>query len=80
MTEALKPCPFCGHAVYLEKKPLWRSNGSTTHGYFNCYEYVVQCNNSNCGCNVKLTGNDTIYRDDEEALQNAIKAWNRRAE
>ena len=76
----LKPCPFCGNWVSLEKKPLWRttSDGST-HGYYNSFEYVIQCDNPDCGCKVNLIANDTIYRSDEEAKQNAIKAWNRRA-
>lgn len=25
MNETLKPCSFCGNAVYLEKKPQWVS-------------------------------------------------------
>ena len=79
MIKKIKPCPFCGRAVFLEKKPLWRSYGNTTHGYFGCYEYVIECNNPNCECNVRLFGNDTVGRGDNEALENAIKAWNRRA-
>ena len=80
MTETLKPCPFCGQVVYLEKRPLWRDYGGSTHGYFRCYEYVIECDNPECRCHVVLKGNDTIYHSDEEAKQNAIKAWNRRAE
>lgn len=79
MSEALKPCPFCGNAVYLEKKPLWRDCNGSTHGYFGCYEYVIECNNPECRCNVALKGNNTVYAKDEEAKQNAIEAWNRRA-
>lgn len=75
----IKPCPFCGETPYLERKPLWStySNGST-HGYYGCHEYVIQCRNPECGCSVKLGRNDTVYNKDEEARQNAIKAWNRR--
>lgn len=75
----IKPCPFCGEIPYLERKPLWStySNGST-HGYYGCYEYVIQCRNPECGCRVNLGRNDTVYIKDEEARQNAINAWNRR--
>ena len=75
----LKPCPFCGNSVYIEKKPLWRTVGNTTHGYFGCYEFDVKCQNPDCGCMVNLGGNDTIYHTDDEAKQNAINSWNRRA-
>lgn len=74
----LKPCPFCGEIPYLERKPLWKTYNGSTHGYYNCYEYVIQCRNHDCWCTVKLGQNETIYRDDETARQNAIKAWNRR--
>ena len=75
----IKPCPFCGNDVYLTKLPLWRTyNDSTTDGYCNSYEYDIHC--EECGCRVNLKGNDTIYRSDEEAKQNAINAWNRRKE
>lgn len=76
----IKPCPFCGEIPYLERVPLWRNYGGSTHGYFGCYEYVIKCNNLQCGCSVKLGRNDTIYNKDEEARQNAINAWNRRVE
>lgn len=75
----LKPCPFCGASVYIEKKPLWHTHtDGTTHGYFGCYEYEIKC--CKCGCNVPLKGNNTIYCDEKTAKENAIKAWNRRAE
>ena len=75
MTE-LKPCPFCGRKVRMRKYPLWHDS----HGYYGCYEYVIECENPQCGCHIKLSQNDTIYRNKEEAKRNAIKAWNRRAE
>lgn len=68
-------CPFCGSEVELERIPLW--NGS--HGYIGCYEYVIECKNSECRCKVNLGKNDTIYRSDDVAKQNAINSWNRRA-
>lgn len=76
MKTDLKRCPFCGNNVYIEKKPLWREYNGTTHGYSGCYEYVICCHN--CGCNLPLKGNDTIYRSPEEACENAIEQWNRR--
>lgn len=74
MSEALKPCPFCGAEVHIDKNPLW--NGS--HGYHGCFEYDIYCDK--CGCRVHLGANNTIYQDDEVARQNAIKAWNTRRE
>ena len=69
----LKPCPFCGNEVEVEKIPLWYGNG---HGYSGCYEFKIKC--ENCGCTVNQPKNDSIYRSEEEARENAIKAWNRR--
>jgi len=81
MITHIKPCPFCGETVFLERKPLWRTyRDGTTHGYFGCYEYEIRCHNEKCGCRVKLGPNDTVYCTDEEAKANAIEAWNRRAE
>jgi hypothetical protein len=75
----IKPCPFCGDIPYLERKPLWTTySNDTTHGYYGCYEYVIRCRDPKCGCSVNLGLNDTIYRTDEIAKQNAINAWNRR--
>lgn len=73
----LKPCPFCGEIPYIERKPLWTtySNG-TTHGYYGCFEYDIHCHK--CGCKIPLGKNDTIYNSDNDAKQNAIKAWNTR--
>lgn len=65
----IKRCPFCGCTPYLEKVPLSKYPGH--------YKYVVQCDN--CGCNIKLPGNDTLERDDAEAKYNAIYAWNKRS-
>ena len=53
----LKPCPFCGSDVYLNKVP---------------------CENPDCRCKVYLGKNDTVYRDEKTARENAIKQWNRR--
>lgn len=74
----LKPCPFCGSEVHLKAKPLWISGGN---GYYGCYEYIIQCDNIECGCRLANLGkNNTIYSTTEEAVKNAVKAWNRRAD
>lgn len=70
----IKLCPFCGTEVELSKTPLWQGN----HGYYNCFEFKIVC--SKCGCNVTYNKNDTVYRSEEEAIQNVIKAWNKRNE
>ena len=69
----LKPCPFCGNEVEVEKIPLWYGNG---HGYKDCYEFKIRC--KKCGCRVDQPENDSVYRSEEKAKKNAIKAWNRR--
>ena len=75
----LKPCPFCGTIPYLKRNLLWsRGPDGSTHGYYNCHEYVVSCPNPKCGCRINLSNNNTIYNTDEEARQNAINAWNKR--
>lgn len=70
----LKECPFCGNEVEVEKRPLWNNSG---HGYYGCYEYVIECHE--CGCRINLPQNDTVYRDEKTARLNAINAWNKRA-
>ena len=69
----LKNCPFCGKKVEMKKIPLWNDRRI---GYYNCYKYEVRC--ENCGCTINVKNNDTIYRDDEIAKENVIKAWNKR--
>lgn len=75
----LKPCPFCGKDVYMEKRPLWKTYNGSTHGYYNEYEFIIECTNPECRCNVRLGANDTIYQTEEKAKENAIRQWNRRA-
>jgi Lar family restriction alleviation protein len=71
----LKSCPFCGNEVEVEKIPLWHGNG---HGYSGCYEFKIKC--ESCGCTVNQPKNDSIYRSEEKARENAIEAWNKRTE
>ena len=69
----LKPCPFCGNDVCIEKKFVMTSQGY----YYNKFEYDIHC--EKCGCRVNLGQNSTLYVSDEKAKENAIYAWNRRA-
>ena len=70
MGDILKPCPFCGEDVYIERVPI--------RGYNGCYTFDISCRNPECLCRICLGGNDTVYRSEEAAKQNAIKAWNKR--
>jgi len=65
----LKCCPFCGSTVELKKEPIC--------GYGGCYSYSIRCDN--CGCELDYEKNDTVYRSDEEAINNVIPVWNKRA-
>lgn len=69
---SLKPCPFCGNGVFIEKIPLWHG----THGYHGNYDYVIKCNN--CGCKIAKSSCDDIYRKEEEAIKSIVEAWNTR--
>ena len=68
----LKPCPFCGTEVEMMRIPLW--DGS--HGYKDCYDFKVTC--KKCGCTLNYEKTNTIYRTEEEAINNAANAWNER--
>lgn len=64
----LKCCPFCGSTVELKKEPI--------RGYGGCYSYSIRCDN--CGCKLDYKKNDTVYRSDEEAIENVVPIWNKR--
>ncbi len=66
----LKPCPFCGSDVKLKKWDI--------RGYTGCFNFGIKC--SKCGCVVDYVDSDTIYRSEEEAIANVVKAWNERKE
>jgi hypothetical protein len=70
-TNLLKPCPFCGFPVHIEKVPMRHYSGSFT--------FDIKCRNPGCRCEVRLPENDTVYRSEELARENAIRAWNKRA-
>lgn len=59
----LKPCPFCGGEAVLE--PYKARKG---------YEANIQCNGK-----CLLTMHTITYDTEEEAIENVIEAWNRRA-
>lgn len=76
----LKPCPFCGKDVFVEKQPMWHTyDDGTTHGYRGMYKFVIECTNPECRCSVNLGGNSTYRNTEAEALQEAIDHWNKRA-
>ena len=60
----LKPCPFCGGEAVLE--PYKARKG---------YEANIQCNG---GCLALMR--TITYDTEEEAIENVVKAWNRRAD
>ena len=70
----LKPCPCGCKNVELKKYPLWHG----TRGYIGCYKFIIECPNPNCNWILYVPKNDTIYRSEEEAKENVIKAWNQR--
>ena len=73
MDETIKPCPFCGSFVLVQKDPLWHGS----HGYPDCYEFFIRC--PVCKCTLGYSGNNTIYNTEKESIENVIKTWNRRA-
>lgn len=70
----IKPCPFCGQKVTLLVDPLWYKMGFT---YYDKYQYSIRCS---CGCSLRYIKNDTIHYSKEEAINNVISQWNRRAD
>lgn len=72
MNTKLKPCPFCGTKAKMMRKPLWEGS----HGYQGCYSFKVTC--EKCGCTLNYVYADTIYRTEDEAINNVINAWNER--
>jgi len=69
----LKPCPFCGSEVELEKIPLWYGND---RGYKDCYKFEIRCKSVVVeSINLKMI----LYTEaKKKAKKNAIEAWNRR--
>ena len=67
----LKPCPFCGNeTIRIE---MHRNSDPGAGVYM--YEVVCdKCGASICGRSVD------VFREKADAKQEAIKAWNRRAE
>ena len=70
MKEIVKPCPFCGCSVSVERVPLKHYKG--------CVIFEIKC--LNCGCERTLMRNDSVYRTEEEARANAIAQWNERVD
>lgn len=71
----LKPCPFCG------SKPITRisfrtSPAGTIKASVDVY---IKCPECNCRKNIMLELCDTDFEKAQCAMEEAIKAWNRRA-
>ena len=75
----IKPCPFCGSDVYLEKLPLWRTyNDGTTHGYYHSYEYDIHC--EKCGRLIKQKSNRQKFCDEcaeENDRKSKLEWWHK---
>ncbi len=61
----LKPCPFCGGKGKIEAENWWSATGNS--------KYLALCENYDNGC----WGMQENWFD---TLEQAIEAWNRRAE
>lgn len=69
-------CPFCHEIPELIKKPLWNGEG---HGYYNCFQYSVQCTNGECKVNPKTSEYNDIYdMTEDDCFNKAIEDWNDR--
>lgn len=70
-----KECPFCHNMPVIRKEPLW--NGS--HGYHDCYEYYVACENEKCKVNPRTSSYNDIYdMKEQECIEKALEDWNER--
>ena len=76
----LKPCPFCGgEAKLIKVSDSYRTNPTVI-----MQQFQVKCTN---GCCVNPSYSSFIFQDEsgeivvrENGAENAIKAWNRRAD
>lgn len=75
MKEPLKDCPFCHEFPILAKERLWTDNG---HGYYNCYDIFVKCDNPKCHVRPHTRSYTTIYEDEEKCKEQAYADWNNR--
>ena len=70
--EELKPCPFCSELPSVTRYSYDVSAGETY------YKYEVRCRNPMCGCRINMIATDTQWRIEDEAVVNAVAAWNKR--
>lgn len=71
----IKNCPWCGSAPIFHSESLGEEGG---RGYPGNYEYYMQCSNPLCKAIAPHGKQDDIYCSREEAINTAIKAWNKR--
>lgn len=66
----LKPCPWCGSSAALLVNQI--------NGYTGKHTYVCEC--LKCRSQAPLGKLNDIYGTAEEAMKEAVRRWNRRAE
>lgn len=69
-------CPICGDAPIIDKEPLWKQYGNSTHGYYGNYEHTIKCSNKSCPMSQIKFESDDIYRKPEEAIEKIKNSWN----
>ena len=73
----LENCPWCGSIGKLKSEDLGKPNG---RGYPGCSLIYVECSNIECRATAPFGKIDTIYRSTQEAVDQAVKIWNKRGE
>lgn len=71
----IKPCPWCGSSGTLEQRSLAGPRGT---GYTGCFAYFVHC--VSCGAVAPDGMKYDLDQMPEEAVEEAIDAWNRRSD
>lgn len=67
--EKMKPCPWCGNSGMVVFEPIRGYNGN--------HFYYVKCFKCEATAPKEYKFND-IYQTSEQAVEKAIKAWNKR--
>ena len=73
MTEALKPCPFCGGEAETDHlQPYWHYATGVAR-----YQSAIYCHG--CTVNMTLCHDDHRDVDPDDLMAELVAAWNRRA-